>query len=393
MSFANPTPIKIGTWGTFNGVRYRAAGRIVMGCDVDGQRYYWNEFYLVSKTGDEATLVHEAGEQGIEWRMFVLFEPEYPLTAADAATKRVGDYLNLEGTAVRVTLVDESRVYLIEGEAPEGVELGDVANYFNAKSGKDMIVVSWTGNEVEYYRGRDLTGGMVASSFGLRGTEFSNFVDPFRNVSSFSDSAEITGKRVLQGVWVILIMAMLFVGGTTCRTPRRTTPVAKVKAPATPFPFGAEAKLDGKSWRVRAHTIAEIGQTGSMFERHEYHLTDVDGNLALLVCGMKPDAADWEWFTPLDPINPPSPVQAAALRIGETVNVDGWIGPVTELFQAVNRQTSSELPDVREGEMQFGFTVQSGTSLIQARWDARHITFLRGTVLPAATVKDAFAKN
>lgn len=393
MSFANPTPIQIGMWGTFNGVRYRVAGRIVLGCDVDGQRYYWNEFHLVSQSGEEATLVHEEGENGIEWRMFVLFEPEYPLTAADAATKRVGDYLNLEGTAVRITLVDESRVYLIEGEAPEGVDRGDVANYFNAKSGRDMIVVSWTGDEIEYYRGRDLTGGMVASSFDLHGTEFSHFIDPFRNVSALSDSSEITSKRMLQGILGVLLVALFFVGNMTCRTSRRTKIITKAPAAAAPFPFGATALLEGKTWLVRAHVIVEIGQTGQLFDRHEYHLTDADGNAAWLVCGMQPDDKDWIWFIPLDPVNPPTPTQAAALKSGDTINVDGWIGPVTELFQAINRQISSDLSEVREGEMQFGFTVRSGTTLIQTRWDAHRIVFLRGTAMSATAVKNAFAKN
>ncbi|MEI9864534.1 MAG: hypothetical protein WDN00_08275 [Limisphaerales bacterium] len=33
----------------------------------------------------------------------------------------------------------------IEGRAPDGVEVGDVANYFNAEAGDMMQVVSWTG--------------------------------------------------------------------------------------------------------------------------------------------------------------------------------------------------------------------------------------------------------
>ena len=69
------------------------------------------------------------------------------MTAADAATKRVGDRLNLTGEDVRVTLRSTSRVYHIEGQAPEGVEVGDVANYFNAQAGNDMQVVSWTGDD------------------------------------------------------------------------------------------------------------------------------------------------------------------------------------------------------------------------------------------------------
>ena len=100
--------------------------------------------------------------------MFTLFEPEFVMTAEDAATKRVGDELNLDGHDVRVTLVDETRVYHIEGEAPEGVELGDVAHYFNAESGSRMVVASWTGDEVEYYRGVTVSADRIASAFHLR---------------------------------------------------------------------------------------------------------------------------------------------------------------------------------------------------------------------------------
>lgn len=403
MSFKNPTPIQIGTWGTFNGARYRVAGRVVLGCEVDGQRYYWNEFHLVGEGGDEATLVHEVGERGVEWRMFVLFEPEYPLSAAEAAGKRVGDRINLEGTDCRITLVDESLVYYIEGDAPEGVELGDVANYFNARLGKDMIVVSWTGNEVEYYRGKDISSGLVATAFGLRGQDFNNFLQSAGNdswlnlagspASSFGGDSEVFGKRVLQGILAVLLVAMLFVGVNTCRSPRRPGPVAKVNAPPAPLAYGMEGLFDGKTWRIRAHAVVEISQVGARFERHEYHLTDADGNRALLVCGLKPGAEDWVWFTPLAPIEAPTPAQAAALRAGETINVDGWIGPITELFQAVNRQTSSELTDVREGGLNFGFTVTSGRSLVQARWDAGSIIFMRGTTQPARQMLAGFKRS
>lgn len=402
MSFKNPTPIQIGAWGTFNGARYRVAGRVVLGCDVDGQRYYWNEFHLVGEGGDEATLVHEVGERGVEWRMFVLFEPEYPLSAAEAAGKRVGDRINLEGTDCRITLVDESRVYYLEGEAPEGVELGDVANYFNARLAKDMIVVSWTGEEVEYYRGKDISSGLVATAFGLRGQDFNNFLQSSGNdgwlnlagstASSFGGDSEVFGKRVLQGLLAVLLLAMIFVGATTCRSPRRPAPVTKINASPAPFAYGNEGRYDGKTWQVHAHSVVEISQVGARFERHEYHLTDADGNRVLLVCGMKPGDKDWVWFMPLSPLEAPTPVRAAALRAGETINVDGWIGPITDLFQAVNRQTSSDLPDVREGGLKFGFTARSGSFLVEARWDANQIEFSRGESVASAEIKKAFGR-
>ena len=62
-----------------------------------------------------------------------------------------------------MTLVDESRVYHIEGKAPEGVEIGDVAHYFNAETGNNMQVVSWTGDEWSF--GASIQPGSVATAF------------------------------------------------------------------------------------------------------------------------------------------------------------------------------------------------------------------------------------
>ena len=93
MSYSNPTPIRIGMTGTIAGTQYRVVGRVVLGEEEDGETYYWNEFNLESDGGGAATLVYEQTEHGGEWRLFRMFEPDHPLTAADAATKRVGDPL------------------------------------------------------------------------------------------------------------------------------------------------------------------------------------------------------------------------------------------------------------------------------------------------------------
>src|ERR1700749_2227948 len=167
MSFNNPTAVKVGMTGTFSDVTYRVLGRVVMGVVDDGTAYYWNEFNLKADSGESATLVYEVTERGGEWRWFTMFDPQFPITAADAATKRVGDPLNLDGTDVRVTLLDRSRVYYIEGQAPEGEEVGDHAEYFNAESGNTMIVVSWTGDEVECYHGVTISASVVAQAFNI----------------------------------------------------------------------------------------------------------------------------------------------------------------------------------------------------------------------------------
>ena len=167
MTFKNPTAIKIGQRTTYGGLAWQVLGRVVLGVVEEGETYYWNEFNLASETGETATLVFERTEDGPAWRWFTQFQPQYPLTAADAATKEVGDQLNLEGTDVRVTLVETSRIYFIEGQAAEGERVGSKATYFNAEHGDQMIVVSWTGDEVEYYRGQTIPARAVREAFNL----------------------------------------------------------------------------------------------------------------------------------------------------------------------------------------------------------------------------------
>src|SRR5579863_192147 len=119
MNFGNPTQIKLGMTGEFYGRKYRVAGRVLLGETEDGVIYGWNEFNMVADTGETATLVFEQTQRGPEWRWFTMFDPEFELPAEDAATKRVGDVVNLDGTNAKVTLVQESRIYSIEGQAPE----------------------------------------------------------------------------------------------------------------------------------------------------------------------------------------------------------------------------------------------------------------------------------
>src|SRR5450631_4015278 len=114
MSFENPTLLRTGMHGNFAGKEYCLVGRVVMGETEDGETYYWNEFNLEADDGGNADLVYEETEHGGEWRLFTMFEPECPITAADAATKRVGDRINLTGEDVRITVRSSSRVYHIE---------------------------------------------------------------------------------------------------------------------------------------------------------------------------------------------------------------------------------------------------------------------------------------
>jgi hypothetical protein len=103
MRYDNPTSVQLGMTGEFVGKRYRVAGRMVLSMEEAGGTYYWNEFFMVSHDGSEATLVYEETENGPEWRLFTLLAPAPPITVAEAVTKRVGDEIQIEGKSLRIT--------------------------------------------------------------------------------------------------------------------------------------------------------------------------------------------------------------------------------------------------------------------------------------------------
>ena len=366
------------------GRQYRILGRVVLGEEEDGETYYWNEFNLESDDGEEATLVYEQTEGGSEWRLFHMFEPDYPMTAEDAATKCAGDPLNLEGTQVSISLVAKSRVYEIEGKAPEGVEVGYVADYFNAVDGNNMIVVSWTGEEVEFYKGLELSPTTVSSAFDVR-------LDDFRSLFR----AQVSGKRfrgLVVGVVSALVLLFVTVNGFRSFTSGRRPPaILKTNAPASPLPVGRTGTLGGTRFQVQSHLLVEIAIVGRRFDRHEYVLTDEAGGKALLVRGSKAGAGDWWLFRPVEPATPLSPRAAAAIPWGQTVNLGGMTANVSELFQSTILQAEGpEAPEPGTGETCFGFTAATPGGLLLVRWNANYVNCFQGRSVAEKEVALAF---
>jgi hypothetical protein len=389
MNIANPTAIHLGMAGQFFGKSYRVAGRVVLGMQERGETYYWHEFNLVSPDGDSATLVYEFTEFGAVWRLFVEFTPDNPMPAPDAASKRVGDPLNLDGTDARVTLVSESRIYHIEGQAPEGEDLGDVANYFNAQGGGTMFVVSWTGAEVEFYRGANLSNGDVKAAFNLKPEMLSNFGELLG-----SPDPGISSATWLRFVAVSALLAVLLVGFLFFTVKSRPAPVRRVTAPAPVLKIGSAGRLNRRVYQVQARDLVEIAQTGLRSQEQEYHLSEVDGSQALLVQGWLPGSADWVLFTPLRPLSPITPYRAAAVRMGETVEVDGFVGPVTRLFQSTIRQTeTAEATGAKTGSVLYGYAAQRGSALLLVNWNEAGLNFFAGKVFPPKEIAAAFASN
>jgi hypothetical protein len=398
MSFENPTRLRIGMHAEFAGKDYRVLGRVVMGESEDDETYYWQEFNLKAGDGSYADLVYEVSERGAQWRLFTLFEPEYPLTTTDAATKHVGDPLNLTGEDVHVTFRGRSQVYRVEGVAPEGIEVGDVAEYFNAEAGDLMQVVSWTGDEVEYYNGTNLAGEFVNSAFKLP-PEPGGFSGITRNFSSLSGSdsgnygsgAKFALKAV---VGIVLLFFIIFGRGLSCSTDYEAAAGRHFAAGPAPLAVDTTGTWHGENYRISIHATMEIARIGLIFDRHEYELTDDNGAKSLVVCGDKPDASDWIFYEQFSPALPPirTARQLAAKRVGEMVELDGFSGRVSEIIHCTVKQVDGDaLSSLKSGGVYYGLVATNEFNMLLARWNTDGIFYYRGQSMAAKNLVASFS--
>jgi len=348
--------------------------------------------------------VFEETESGGEWKLFREFTPSQPMTAREAASKRVGDTVNLDGTPTRVTLVDQSRVYQIEGQAPEGVEVGDVANYFNVDTGNRMLVASWTGDEIEFYEGLDAPTDGVAETFGFPRDATSNTVRFSGDATrGFATGTSATGSNTAAGsstssgmftklVFVLVTAASLF-GAYSCYSNRRSSrvsssaPPPKQAAPAFKLPNGAHGSLGQHNYTIDSQAVVEVARVSGRFERREYEVRDETTQGALLINGLSGGSKEWHLLNRVT--SPPdlTPYDAATKRRNAPVNVDGHTLQVTDLFQS--KALSAEGPESNTalpGVVQYGFVARQAGDWLIARWTENQIQFFRGAAVQDAEV-------
>lgn len=375
--------------GTLHGWRVRIVGRVVMGMEIDGETYYWNEFNLVDETGHGGTLVHEETEDGVEWKLFTLFEPQNPMTAGQARRQRVGHRVDLDGQSTPVTLVDQSRVHHIEGTAPEGVQVGDVADYFNADAGDRMLVASWTGDEIEFYEGRDLRPEEVAQAFGISASSRGPVTGSLR-------PPDETRERSRRMTWFVLIAlgAAVVIGLFACiggaRKRTASAPPPKQPAPALQLPTGGTGVLGAGRFTIENQAIVEVARVGRRHDRREYLLVGSRNERALLINALNGGTKEWHLFTPASAEGPISSVpayEAAAKRKGAPVVIGTRTLHVSELFLTRSRGANIAEP---WAPLQYGFVARAGSEWVLARWTDTTLQFHDGRQLSESEVLAAF---
>ena len=386
MNFSNPTQIKIGMKATIAAKGYRVVGRAVLGETEGWRTYYWNEYNLEGDDGKAATLVFEETEDGPEWRFFTMFEPQFPITAADAATKLTGQMINLDGDNCYVSQKARSRVYYVEGTPPEGEAVGTTADYFNATRGMKMLVVSWTGEEVECYRGMTVPSGVVSAAFNLRKAALFKF--------QLSHGRSHLRANVVLTIGLLIFLGILALKMSSDSTPpKRLPPVKTYNPPSTMLATADYVTLDGKKYQVTRHMLVEIAEMGQKVQRHEFTLSGDDIKSLLLVHGMQPGADDWVLFTPLTPTDQLTPQRAATVKTGMILNIDGVVAAVTDLFRSKVLLDEWSGPLTAVGDVSYGFQGRQNTTVLLVRWNANGIAFYKGEPLTDSEVKEAFGRG
>lgn len=385
MSTANPTPARVGMTGTFAGKAYTIIARVVMGMEEEGETYYWNEFYLSDGSDRIAMLVCEEVYGAQQWRLFTELTPAKPLTAREAGLKQVGDRVDLDGVSAEVTVVDETRVWFIEGKAPDWVSVGDEAQYFNAEAGGKMWVVSWSGDEVEYYRGMQLYPELVAQALRLR-------ADSFKRASSASSwsgggSSGNLGTIIkvvtfLFGLGVIFYLRSATTGPRTSFTlSPAPQPVVVQRAPTPPPPLtvGTNVVLDGRTYQVVSHRVTGFTKVNAQWNTHHYQVTDAAGQTNLLAVRQHATQPTLHLFRQHAATRPPTPEVAAAMRVGEKVTLDDFQGTITDILMSheVSR-TGPPIAGLSTNGLTYHYLATGTNGMLLASWNAERVTYHRG---------------
>jgi hypothetical protein len=92
-------------------------------------------------------------------------------------------------------------------------------------------------------------------------------------------------------------------------------------------------------------------------------------------------------------LTPLSPQQAAAIKWGQAVNVDGLAAKVSDLFQCTIRKVESpEASDLNSGDVFFSFTGRAQSRQLLVRWNANYVNFFQGRALLEEDVLAAFGQ-
>ena len=124
------------------------------------------EYQLRDETNQRALLVNGLSGGSKEWHLFRLVTPPRDLTPYDAATKRRGAPVNVDGHTLQVADLFQSKALSVEGPDSDAIP-GTVQYGFVAREASDWLIVRWTENQIQFYRGPAVPESDVIAALGV----------------------------------------------------------------------------------------------------------------------------------------------------------------------------------------------------------------------------------
>jgi hypothetical protein len=162
-----PAPLTIGSAGNLRGTTYRINGHSVVETAKVGQLFDRHEYQLTGDNGSPAALVFGWRPGAKTWLLLSPFQPVNPMTPQQAAARRWGEKVDLDGVPVPVTELFRSTIRKIESAESADLTNGSVLYGFTAQSGTNLFIARWQEGGITFHRGELLPAEMVVNAFAL----------------------------------------------------------------------------------------------------------------------------------------------------------------------------------------------------------------------------------
>jgi hypothetical protein len=230
------------------GQDYQIVGRI----RVAEKTWWWDEWFLMSKTGFPLYLQEDEGRYSI-FRVF------YPTLPVDPRT--CGSFIKLDkkGGNVIVKERGHARIAYIEGELTWRAVPGEEFDYMDARRGQERYSIEWDEDEFQFLSGKGRNPNTIYKWFGI--------TDPVPKPPSFDDDDEdddeeewrepekAAKKKKKKSVLGSILVAVAFLAGLG---------VVLLGLVSAGFFLG-----DGFATKVAAYTFNVRAATGKAFEKDD----------------------------------------------------------------------------------------------------------------------------
>jgi hypothetical protein len=116
-------------------------------------RHDRREYLLQDEAQEPAILVNGLSGGSQEWHLLRRINPPPELTPYDAAAKRRGAAIRIDGRDLRITDLFSSRASAADGPAAGGALPGTLQYGFVATDSAELFVARWTENQIQLHRG------------------------------------------------------------------------------------------------------------------------------------------------------------------------------------------------------------------------------------------------